>query len=83
MDEIKTQVKPSIVFVETHITNMNSVISEIAMNIGVPLATARVQKWFQEYSAFTYDSYNGNLLFYKTRYAGYWEMDKNVIDYKK
>jgi hypothetical protein len=75
--------KSNITFVETHSSNMNSVISDIALVIGVAPATVKVQKWFQDYSSFVYDKTNGNLLFFKGRYAGYWEMDKSLFDYKK
>ncbi len=75
--------KSNILLVETHSTNINLVISDIALVIGVAPATVKVQKWFQEYSLFVYDKNNGNLLFFKSRYAGYWDMDKNLFDYKK
>lgn len=75
--------KSNIIFVETHSSNMQLVISDIAFSLGVAPATARVQKWFKEYSSFVYDLTNGNLLFFKSRYAGYWEMDKCLFDYKK
>ncbi len=75
--------KSNIVLVESHTSNLNLVISDIALIIGVATATVKVQKWFQEYSSFVYDSKNGNLVFFKSRYAGYWEMDKNLLDYKK
>jgi hypothetical protein len=75
--------KSNIVYVESHTSNINIIITEIGKIIGVAPATVKVQKWFQEYSAFVYDSTNGNLLFFKSRYAGYWDADKLIIDYKK
>ena len=73
----------SIVYVECHTTNKNTVISDIAFNLGVSAANVKVKKWFDEYSAFVYDKDRGNLLFYKSRYAGYWEEDKSILTYKK
>ena len=73
----------NIVYVETHITNINSVISDIALIYGVSPATVITNKWFKEYSAFVYDSQTANLLFYKSRFSGNWEMDKNILQYKK
>jgi len=73
----------NIVLIESHTSNMNGVISDIGKIVGVSPATLKVKKWFEEYSSFVYDKNNGNLLFYKSRYAGYWEMDKALVDYKK
>ena len=75
--------KCDIKYVETHITNINEVISDIAMMCGVSPATMIVQKWFKEYSAFAYDSKACNILFFKSRFAGHWDMDKNLLQYKK
>jgi hypothetical protein len=75
--------KSNIVYVESHTSNMGSIIQDIALIYGVNPATNKVQKWFNEYSAFVYDSETGNILFYKSRYAGYWDTDKNIYDYKK
>ncbi len=73
----------NIVYVECHTTNMTSVIQDIALIYGVSPATVKVQKWFNDYSSFVYDLKTANILFYKARYAGYWEADKNINDYKK
>lgn len=75
--------KSNIILVETHTTNINSVITDISKILGVNIGTIKVQKWFQDYSAFVYDIQTGGLLFYKSRHVGYWESDPNILEYKK
>lgn len=71
-----------IVYVETHLNLKNSVIGDVALVNGVNPATVKVNEWFNKYSAFVYDKTSGDLVFYKSRYAGYWENDSNLEKYK-
>ncbi len=72
-----------IVYVETHNIKMkNDIIADIGCIIGVNNATVLVNNWYTNYSSFVYDKTTGDLIFSKSRYAGYWENSHNLDKYK-
>lgn len=76
--------KANIVLVETNQSNINHVIADIGIHIGVHYATTQVKKWFDDYTSFVYDVDSGDLLFYFKRYTGYWEADNSKLNlYRK
>ena len=62
-----------IVYINTNVDSKDNVIKHIAKEFGINRATGLVNNWYEEYSEVAYDSTNLNLVFFKKRYAGYWE----------
>lgn len=76
--------KNDIVYVETHTTPRNLIITQVAQKEGINTATVKVNKWFEDNSAFVYDVSAGDLLFSKSRFNANWEDNTHVlIKYKK
>jgi hypothetical protein len=72
-------------FVETHISDRNKIINDIAVvtDMGNHMAGNLVNKWFEDFSSFIYDKTNGELIAYLYRTRGYWEVNaKNLMNYK-
>lgn len=75
--------KSEIVYVETHDYNKkNDVVRDLSIHLGVHIAGAKVNQYYEDYSDFVYDKKNGNVLFFKTRYMGTWQSSPSITDYK-
>lgn len=76
--------KNDIIYVETHTTPKDIIIKAVAKKSGIPVATTKVNKWYEDNSAFVFDISADDILFTKSRYRGNWEGNTNVLlNYKK
>jgi hypothetical protein len=72
-----------VVYINTNVDSKDKVIKIIAKEFGIGRTTSIVDNWYEKYSEVLYDEKTLNLVFFKNRYAGYWESDKDVLkDFK-
>lgn len=69
-----------IVYVNANVDSKENLIKKIGNDFGIGRATALVNNWYETYSEFVYESSNAELIFFKKRYAGYWESDKEMLE---
>jgi hypothetical protein len=68
-----------IVYINTKSDRTTRVVSDLGEIMGVGAAQGIVNRWFNDYNEFVYNSETGDLLLYKKAYSGYWEaIDKNL-----
>jgi hypothetical protein len=73
----------NIIYVESHTTPRNTLIQEVAKSKGIPLATIIVNKWFEDYSAFLFDTNISDNLYTLDRFRGTWNLNtQNIMKYK-
>jgi hypothetical protein len=62
-----------IVYINTTKDRTARVMSDLAEQMGVGAAQGIVQRWFEEYIEFVYNTETCDLIFYKKFSSGYWE----------
>jgi hypothetical protein len=66
---------------ESRLKNSKKIIAEsIAEVYGIRPAESIFDNWVTNYDEFFYDTDNNKLLFYKSRTAGYWKPDGDVLE---
>jgi hypothetical protein len=75
--------KNNIIYVESHTTPKEVLIQEVSKSKGTTTATILVNKWYEEYSAFVFDTSIGDVLYMLDRFRGAWSINMpNVMKYK-
>ncbi len=72
-------VNSTLMYVETHITPKNNVINDLSLSIGSGSAVNIVNSWYEKNSAFVYDRVSADIIFSKSRFAGYWTENMNIL----
>jgi hypothetical protein len=76
--------KNNILFIESHTTPKAILLNEISKTKGIGTATQTVNKWYEDYSAFLFDTTTGEILYMLDRYRGAWTVNmQNIMKYKK
>ena len=75
--------KNNIIYVESHTTPKDVLIREVSKTKGVSIATNLVNKWYEEYSAFLFDTSIGDNICFLDRFRGSWSINiNNLLKYK-
>jgi hypothetical protein len=75
--------KNNIIYVESHTTPKNLILQEVSKTKGISLATQIVNKWYEDYSSFLFDTSICDVLYMLDRYRGAWSINMpNVMKYK-
>ena len=75
--------KNNIIFVESHTTPKEVLAHELSKTRGIGTATQMVNKWYEDYSAFLFDTTTCEVLYMLDRYRGAWAVNmSNIMKYK-